>query len=150
MKKTLILSIFIASILCLGKAFAQDGGKAYKDLTLKEAFAMMKNDPNVVLLDVRTPGEFTNTYNETYLNIGKLKGAINIPVDELSANLNKLEKYKDKKIIVYCSHAHRSVSASEELSSKGFKHIYNMLGGLSVVKATSEKELPLKKDFYIP
>jgi rhodanese-related sulfurtransferase len=150
MKKTLILSIFFAAILCLGKVSAQGTNKAYKDLTLKEAFAMMKNDPNVVLLDVRTPGEFTNTSDRTDLNIGKLKGAINIPVDELSANLNKLEKYKDKKIIVYCSHAHRSVSASEELSSNGFKHIYNMLGGLSVVKATSEKDLPLKKDFYIP
>jgi rhodanese-related sulfurtransferase len=149
MKKTLILSIFFATILCLGKVSAQDAGKAYKDLTIKEAFAMMK-DPDVILLDVRTPGEFTNTYKESYLNIGKLKGAINIPVDELSANLNKLEKYKGKKIIVYCSHAHRSVSASEELSSNGFKHIYNMLGGLSVVKATNEKELPLKKEFYIP
>lgn len=110
----------------------------------------MMKDPNVVILDVRTPGEFTNTSDMTDMNIGKIKGAINVPVDELSDNLDKLKRYKDEKIIVYCSHAQRNVVASKKLSANGFKHVYNMLGGLTTVKAASDEELPLKKDFYIP
>jgi len=89
------------------------------------------NAKNVVFLDVRTPAEFNGTAKDKF---GSIKNAINIPVQELQARMNELEKYKDTEIIVYCSHSHRSPRASYMLTQNGFKKITNMSGGMSVWK----------------
>jgi len=68
-----------------------------------------------IILDVRTPGEFST---------GHIMGAINIPVDKLSQNLNKL-KAKNKPIITCCASGMRSASAKGILQSKGYNNIYN-------------------------
>jgi len=85
-------------------------------------------EKNVVLLDVRSPGEFNGKDKDKF---GKLKGAINIPVDELEKRIAELNKYKNKDIIVYCSHSHRSPRASYILTQKGFNKVTNMLYGMS-------------------
>ncbi len=91
---------------------------------------------NVIFLDVRSPAEFNGTANDKF---GAIKNAINIPVQELETRLGELEKYKDKEIVVYCSHSHRSPRASYMLTQNGFKHITNMLGGMSVWKEQVKK-----------
>ena len=87
--------------------------------------------PGVVLLDVRTKEEFEGTANPDY---GTLKNAINIPVQELQKNIAALASYKDKEIIVYCSHSHRSPQACYILTQNGFSNVTNMAGGMSVMK----------------
>ena len=67
-----------------------------------------------VVLDVRTKREFDS---------GHIKGAINIPVDVLSSNLDKLRK--DKPIITCCASGMRSASARGILKSNGFAEVYN-------------------------
>jgi rhodanese-related sulfurtransferase len=94
------------------------------------------NEKNVVFLDVRTPAEFNGTANDKF---GAIKNAINIPVQELDTRIRELEKYKDKEIIVYCSHSHRSPRASYILTQNGFKKVTNMLGGMSVWKDLVKK-----------
>ena len=94
------------------------------------------NEKDVVFLDVRTPAEFNGTANDKF---GAIKNAINIPVQELEERMNELEKYKDKEIVVYCSHSHRSPRASYMLTQNGFKKVTNMLGGMSVWKAQVKK-----------
>jgi len=89
------------------------------------------NEKNVVFLDVRTPAEFNGSAEDKF---GAIKNAINIPVQELQSRIKELEKYKDKQIIVYCSHSHRSPRASYVLTQNGFKNVTNMLGGMSVWK----------------
>ena len=88
-------------------------------------------EKNVVFLDVRTPAEFNGTAE---LKFGAIKNAINIPIQELEKRTGELEKYKDKQIIVYCSHSRRSPRASYMLTQKGFKNVTNMQGGMSVWK----------------
>ncbi len=91
----------------------------------------------VIFLDVRTPGEF----NGTAQKFGAIKNAVNIPVQELQERMNELEKYKEKEIVVYCSHSHRSPRASYMLTKAGFKNVTNMDGGMSVWKEkVNEKE----------
>ena len=89
------------------------------------------NERNVVFLDVRTPAEFNGSAKDKF---GAIKNAINIPVQELETRINELEKYKDKEIVVYCSHSHRSPRASYMLTQNGFKKVTNMVGGMSVWK----------------
>lgn len=84
---------------------------------------------DVVFLDVRTPEEFNGKAAEKF---GAIKGAINIPVQELEKRIKELDVFRHKKIVVYCSHSHRSPRASYLLTRNGFAQISNMLGGMSV------------------
>ncbi|MFT3681372.1 MAG: rhodanese-like domain-containing protein [Ferruginibacter sp.] len=87
---------------------------------------------NIILLDVRTPEEFNGQATEKF---GRLKNAINIPIQELQQRINELDPYKDKEIIVYCSHSHRSPQASYLLTQNGFKKVMNLQRGMHVWKA---------------
>lgn len=74
-----------------------------------------------VILDVRSKGEYQS---------GHIKGSINIPVDSLSNNLNKLRK--DKPIITCCASGMRSASAKSILKSNGFVEVHNGGGWMSL------------------
>jgi rhodanese-related sulfurtransferase len=97
----------------------------------------IKHHPGAVLLDVRTKAEYEGTANP---NFGTLKGAINIPIQELPQRLSQLEPYKDKEILVFCSHSHRSPQAAYLLNQNGYAKVVNMLGGMSVVKDSACKK----------
>ena len=75
----------------------------YKDLVKSGA----------IIVDVRTKAEF---------NSGHIKGAVNIPLNDLTNQLSKLKK--DKPIITCCASGMRSASAKGLLVSKGYT-VYN-------------------------
>lgn len=77
-----------------------------------------------IILDVRTKSEFES---------GHIRNALNIPLDQLSANLGKL-KDKNKPIITCCASGIRSGSAKSLLVSKGFTQVYNGGGWVSLQK----------------
>ena len=101
----------------------------FKNISPAEVCKIVTAHPNVILLDVRTPDEFMGKANEKF---GHLKNAINIPVQELESRLTELKNDKNKEIIVYCSHSHRSPRASHILTENGFANVKNMTGGMSV------------------
>ena len=74
---------------------------------------LLKN--GAVIIDVRSKGEFDS---------GHIDGAINIPVDQLSNNLNKL-KDKNKTIITCCASGMRSAAAKSMLKANGYTNVYN-------------------------
>ena len=67
-----------------------------------------------IILDVRSKAEYQS---------GHIKGSINIPVDTLNNNLNKLKK--DKPIITCCASGIRSASAKSILKANGYTQVYN-------------------------
>ena len=68
-----------------------------------------------IIVDVRTKAEFAG---------GHIKGSKNIPLQTLTANLNKL-KDKDKPVITCCASGMRSASAKSVLKSNGFSNVHN-------------------------
>jgi rhodanese-related sulfurtransferase len=82
--------------------------------------------PNLVILDVRTKGEYDS---------GHIYGATLIPVTELLARIGELASRKYDPILVYCGSGGRSVTASGILDSNGFTEVYNMLGGIAAWKS---------------
>jgi rhodanese-related sulfurtransferase len=102
----------------------------HSNITIPDVCGIVQANKDVVILDVRTKEEFEGTH-KTRPNEGRLKGAVNINIDELEARLNEISQYKENEIIVYCSHAHRSQRASHLLTQKGFTNVKNMLGGIS-------------------
>ena len=88
---------------------------------------------NVLILDVRTVAEFNGTAPDKF---GRLKNAVNIPIQQLEARIKELDAYKDRGIIVYCSHSHRSPQASYLLTQNGFNKVTNLQHGMHIWKAT--------------
>ena len=114
----------------------------FKNISPEKLCEIMLQKPGTILLDVRTKEEFNGT---SEVNYGRLKNAINIPVQELEKRMDELKPFKNKDIIVYCSHSHRSPQASYVLTQNGFSHITNMLGGMSVWdEAVKNKECTAK------
>ena len=110
----------------------------FKNIEPSEICAYIKSHPNVVLLDVRTKLEFEGKAEP---NFGTLKNAINLPIQEFDTKLKSLDSLKNKEIIVFCSHSHRSPRASHLLTQNGFTNVTNMAGGMSVLKDNSCKKL---------
>lgn len=73
---------------------------------------------NNFLLDVREDYEF---------EAGHIRGAVNIPLRNLIAQLNLIPK--DKNVYVYCRSGHRSLDAVGFLNDLGIKNAYNVKGG---------------------
>lgn len=74
-----------------------------------------------VIVDVRTKREYEG---------GHIKGSMNIPVDQLRANLHKLVD-KQKAIITCCASGMRSGAARGILESHGYTSVFN--GGSWIV-----------------
>jgi len=73
------------------------------------------------ILDVRTPGEFSE---------GHIEGAININWNSPSfaQEIQKLDK--NKPVMVYCLSGGRSSSAASKLKKEGFTTVYELNGGM--------------------
>mgnify|MGYP001565952511 CR=1 FL=1 len=89
--------------------------------TIKNIFGLEKPDyveiknRGAVILDVRSKSEY---------DAGHIRGSVNISVDQLAFNLNKL-KNKNKPIITCCASGLRSASAKNILKSYGYTEVYN-------------------------
>ncbi|HGO5292014.1 TPA: FAD-dependent oxidoreductase [Photobacterium damselae subsp. damselae] len=77
---------------------------------------------NQILLDVRNPGELKN--------MGLIKGAINVPLDQLRHRMNELPK--EKEIIIYCAVGLRGNVAYRQLVNNGYK-ARNLMGGFRTI-----------------
>ncbi|SIP96565.1 NADPH-dependent 2,4-dienoyl-CoA reductase, sulfur reductase [Aeromonas sp. RU39B] len=84
--------------------------------------------PDQLVLDVRNPGELEK--------LGRIPGAINIPLDELRGRLGELPK--DKELIISCQVGLRGHVATRMLVQHGFK-AKNLSGGFKTWQmATAE------------
>jgi rhodanese-related sulfurtransferase len=79
----------------------------------------MQNGAQIV--DVRTKEEFQS---------GHIKGSVNLPLNNLGNQMNKLKK--DKPVITCCASGMRSAAARNILKSRGFKEVYNGGGWMSL------------------
>lgn len=66
------------------------------------------------VVDVRTPAEYKD---------GHVKGSINLPLQTLGSQMNKLKK--DQVIITCCRSGSRSGMARRQLQAAGFTQVYN-------------------------
>ncbi len=130
MRITRLIIFFISTMILywiamagLFISFAYSKGWILADfefINAKQAIVLLSDDSNITLLDVRTVREYEDKH---------LKNAINIPVQKLDSSLNRLEKVKDQRIIVYCRSGSRSIKASRILEKNGFTPL-NVEGGI--------------------
>lgn len=113
----LFLLLFTAS-----PAFAQGGKEEtspdYTDPDQLQTLIEEQKEPHM-LIDVRTPGEFSS---------GHIPTAVIITVDLIASNPPDAEK--DQLIIVYCRSGNRSAAAAGILEDLGFTQVYDF-GGIN-------------------
>lgn len=92
----------------------------FNDIPVKEAKILIKEHPELVLLDARTPGEIAE---------GKIAGALEIDFKNVNhkAELAKLDKQKE--YLVYCRSGRRSGLMMDEMKAQGFDNVNNLDGG---------------------
>lgn len=109
----------------LGRAFDLFAGQAaYNDISGSDTAKVLTSEKDILVLDVRTALEFTG-------ELGHLKGAKLIPVDELSARIGEIAAYKNKKVLVVCRSGVRSRKAASILVNNGFENVYNVTPGMA-------------------
>ena len=80
---------------------------------------MMDTRKDFILLDVREAWEY---------QIGRIAGAVSIPLGELPQRFTELTPGED--IIVYCHRGMRSLDAACLLQQLGFKSVLSVVGGI--------------------
>ncbi len=88
--------------------------------TLYKIFSFGHNMEKQFLLDVRTPGEFNQSH---------IKNSINIPMNDIPNNLEKLSKIKEE-ILIICHSGARAHSVQDFLTQNNIRNTKILEGGL--------------------
>lgn len=78
-----------------------------------------RKDPELVVLDVRTPAEFA---------AGHVPGALNISHELLASRVAELAPLRDKQVVLYCRSGRRTLLAEEVLRKAGFTRLEHLEG----------------------
>ena len=115
--KKLIAVLFTSTL-----ALTSCGSYAATNLDAAE-FQMKTQEAGVVVLDVRSAGEFYG---------GHIEGAINIDVEGMTFDADIAKLDKSKTYAVYCHSGRRSGIAVGKMADVGFTSLFNLDGGIQV------------------
>jgi phage shock protein E len=99
-------------------------------IVVADARKLMESRKDLLLIDVRSPQEFSQ---------GSIAGSKNIPFIDIMEGRHSLPK--DKPVLLICSIGGRSFAAVQLLQEKGYTEVYNLDGG---IQAWSRASLPLQ------
>jgi rhodanese-related sulfurtransferase len=81
---------------------------------------LLQSDPNLLLVDVRTPDELTGP-------LGRIPQSRNVPMGELEKNPEQFPR--DKTLVLICRSGHRTLKAANLLAEHGYV-VYSVDGGM--------------------
>jgi rhodanese-related sulfurtransferase len=102
-------------------------------LSQQELMQRMQNKDDLLLIDVRTAGEFA---------MGHVPGAVNIPHTDLADRLGDVRPHHGQDIIVYCESGRRADMAKRLLRQAGLDRIRHLDGDML---AWRQAKLPIEK-----
>jgi rhodanese-related sulfurtransferase len=119
----------------------------YQNISVQDAKRMIKNSPNVLILDVRNQSEYNlgHLYDAKFVPVYEVENSsipLNLPPPPTENSLLmdvyiraqsafRLSNHINDTILVYCSAGGRSAQACQILIEHGFTKVYNMLGGIN-------------------
>ncbi|MDD4923579.1 MAG: rhodanese-like domain-containing protein [Dehalococcoidales bacterium] len=93
--------------------------------TVAECYTLIqenKDNPDFIILDVRTPAEYASGYIENAVNIDYYE-------DDFEETLDTYDK--NKTYLIYCRTANRTASVMTIMQRLEFTEVYNMQGGIN-------------------
>ena len=113
--------ILLAALIFTGCESSADETGSYRQVSSAEAAAIMEEETDCIILDVRTQEEYETAH---------IPGAICIPNETIGTeDITELPD-KDQLILVYCRSGNRSKQASEKLAKQGYINIVEF-GGIN-------------------
>lgn len=103
-----------------------------EQIEVAEADAKARSGNRIQFVDVRQPGEYGG---------GHARGAINLPLNSLTSNIDQLDARVPTFLI--CQTGYRSSLATSLLENAGFERVSNVAGGTT---AWIERGLPIEKE----
>jgi rhodanese-related sulfurtransferase len=118
-----LIAVVALILLVISSCAARNRNSA--DISPADAQKMIAGkaqDSAFVLLDVRTPEEFSS---------GHLAGAVNIDfrASDFQTKVDSLPK--SRTYLLYCRTGHRSANALTLMKGRGFQNVFNMVGGIT-------------------
>ena len=117
--------LLLVALLLGGCAFLK--GKRprapYKKLSAPIAYEMMRDNPEMLVIDLRPPQEFNG---ET----GHVRRALNIPLERLPFRLLEISAFREDTVLVYCRADDCAEKGIGILLSSGFENIVLLDGGI--------------------
>jgi rhodanese-related sulfurtransferase len=104
-----------------------------REITIDQACAWLKQNPNIVLLDVREDSEW---------NAGHAAEAIHLGKGVLERDLEKKIPDVNTEIIMYCGGGYRSVLTCDTAQKMGYRSVHSLIGGYRGMVAA---DWPMKK-----
>ncbi|MCK2214796.1 rhodanese-like domain-containing protein [Actinomadura sp. ATCC 31491] len=83
---------------------------------------LLATNPDVLVVDVRTPAEFATAH---------LDGAINLPLDQIDAHLRRIVADAGGRLLIVCQTGGRAERARTALSEAGLADVVVLDGGMS-------------------
>ncbi len=101
------------------------------EIDVRELHDRLERGDQPLLLDVRTPQEFS---------ICHLAGAELIPVQELEGRIDEIDRSRE--VVVYCHLGLRGAAAAQLLRNRGYSRVRNLLGGIQAWAAEIDPGMP--------
>ena len=106
---------------------ANDAKMRVKEISIEQAQARLKQNPNAVLIDVREDNEW---------NAGHAVEAKHLGKGILERDLEKTFPDAETEIIMYCGGGFRSAMTCDAAQKMGYKNVFSLAGGYrAMVKA---------------
>ena len=127
--------LFLALAALLAWMFASEFSRlasGVKQVSTSEA-VRLRDKQDGIFVDLRSEKDFRN---------GHLPGAINVQPTAIAQKHKKLERYKQKPVILYCQNGMTSGKSGKQLRNQGFEQVYHLKGGFATWQA---ENLPTSK-----
>jgi rhodanese-related sulfurtransferase len=102
-----------------------------RDVAPGEATRLL-NHENAIMVDMRSDRDYRD---------GHIVNAVHAPAENSDMSA-RLDKYRDRPLIVYCRSGQRSMPVCGKLRKQGFEKVYNLKGG---VLGWQQADLPVSK-----
>ncbi len=109
-----------------------DAKTRVREISIDQTRAWLKQNPKVVLLDVREDSEW---------NAGHAAEAIHLGKGVLERDLEKMFPDVNTEIIMYCGGGYRSVLTCDAAQKMGYRSVHSLIGGY---KAMVQAGWPMK------
>ena len=130
LNKTAVSTLILISFLSCNKISSQR-------VSANDFYSELINDNSSIIIDVRTPEEFSKGHLRNALNINWFDDNFEDQVEILS---------RDRPVFIYCLSGGRSAKALDKISKMGFKNSYELDGGILEWRKNNYPESKIKVD----
>lgn len=123
----ILCAAFVIAFIVLVVVEARSKGAGGARLSAQQLTQLI-NREQALIVDIRDASTF---------NDGHIVNAINIPVSDLDHNVKRLEKDKQRPIVIVCATGQKSPVVMNKLRKLGFEKVHLLTGGMAAWRNAS-------------